>query len=131
MTEKQNQFCEEYLKDFNATKAAKRAGYSEKTAYSIGNENLKKPEIQNQINNRKAEITNQNRITINSLIEDVSNIKNKCIYEKFDPGNALKACELLSKFLIQEEIQQKKYVSSLTDSELEALAREMLTKSNF
>lgn len=33
----------------NATEAAKRAGYSEKTAYSIGTENLKKPEIQNYI----------------------------------------------------------------------------------
>lgn len=31
--------------DCNATQAAIRAGYSEKTAYSIGDENLKKPEI--------------------------------------------------------------------------------------
>ena len=46
MTEKQKLFCEEYLIDLNATQAALRAGYSEKTAYSIGNENLKKPEIQ-------------------------------------------------------------------------------------
>ena len=44
MTEKQKLFCEEYLIDLNATQAALRAGYSEKTAYSIGNENLKKPE---------------------------------------------------------------------------------------
>lgn len=41
MTEKQKLFCEEYLIDLNATQAALRAGYSEKTAYSIGNENLK------------------------------------------------------------------------------------------
>jgi len=34
----------------NATDAAKRAGYSEKTAYSIGNENLSKPEIAEYIN---------------------------------------------------------------------------------
>ena len=46
MTEKQKLFCEEYLIDLNATQAALRAGYSEKTAYSIGNENLKKPESQ-------------------------------------------------------------------------------------
>ena len=49
MTEKQKLFCEEYLIDLNATQAALRAGYSEKTAYSIGNENLKKPEIQEYI----------------------------------------------------------------------------------
>lgn len=45
MTPKQQRFVEEYLVDLNATQAALRAGYSEKTAYSIGPENLKKPEI--------------------------------------------------------------------------------------
>lgn len=33
------------MKDLNATQAAIRAGYSEKTAYSVGHENLRKPEI--------------------------------------------------------------------------------------
>jgi len=47
LTPKQRLFVAEYLKDFNATQAAMRAGYSKKTAYSIGQENLKKPEIQN------------------------------------------------------------------------------------
>lgn len=46
---KQKKFCEEYVISGNATEAAKRAGYSEKTAYSIGTENLKKPEIQKYI----------------------------------------------------------------------------------
>ena len=55
MTEKQKLFCEEYLIDLNATQAALRAGYSEKTAYSIGNENLKKPEIQEYIPKRLKE----------------------------------------------------------------------------
>lgn len=45
MTPKRERFVEEYLKDLNATQAAIRAGYSEKTAYSIGDEILKKPEI--------------------------------------------------------------------------------------
>jgi len=44
-TNKQQAFIYEYLKDFNATRAALDAGYSKKTAYSIGQENLKKPEI--------------------------------------------------------------------------------------
>lgn len=46
---KQEEFCQQYIIDFNATRAAKDSGYSEKTAYSIGNENLKKPEIQKRI----------------------------------------------------------------------------------
>jgi len=46
MTPKNLKFISEYTKDFNATQAAIRAGYSPKTAYSIGQELLKKPEIQ-------------------------------------------------------------------------------------
>lgn len=42
---KQIRFCEEYLIDLNATQAAIRAGYSKHTAYAIGHENLRKPEI--------------------------------------------------------------------------------------
>lgn len=49
LTDKQEKFCYEYVLHLNATKAAINAGYSEKTAYSIGNENLKKPEIQARI----------------------------------------------------------------------------------
>lgn len=46
LTEKQILFCNEYLIDLNATQAAIRAGYSEKSARFIGNENLTKPYIQ-------------------------------------------------------------------------------------
>lgn len=45
LTHKQEKFVREYLRDLNATQAALRSGYSPKTAYSIGSENLKKPEI--------------------------------------------------------------------------------------
>lgn len=55
MTEKQKRFCDEYLIDLNATQAAIRAGYSERTAYSIGTENLRKPEISAYINSRMEE----------------------------------------------------------------------------
>lgn len=51
-TDKQRRFIEEYLVDFNATQAAIRAGYSENTAYSIGQENLKKPDIKTEIDSR-------------------------------------------------------------------------------
>lgn len=55
LTAKQKRFCDEYLVDLNATQAAIRAGYSKKTAYSIGVENLKKPEIKKYIEQRMAE----------------------------------------------------------------------------
>jgi phage terminase small subunit len=52
LTNKQNRFVYEYLVDCNATQAAIRAGYSPSTAGSIGFENLKKPEIRNEIKMR-------------------------------------------------------------------------------
>jgi phage terminase small subunit len=55
LTTKQIIFCSEYIKDFNATQSAIRAGYSEDTAGAIGSENLTKLEIKEEIN-RQLEI---------------------------------------------------------------------------
>lgn len=55
MTAKQMRFCDEYLIDLNATQAAIRAGYSAKTAKSIGQENLTKPYLKNYIDQRMEE----------------------------------------------------------------------------
>ena len=46
LNERQKAFCEYYAACFNATEAAKKAGYSPKTARSTGAENLTKPDIQ-------------------------------------------------------------------------------------
>lgn len=53
MNDKQERFVAEYLKDLNATKAAERAGYSEKTAGSQGHDLLKVPEIAEAITTGK------------------------------------------------------------------------------
>lgn len=55
MTPKQKRFCDEYLIDLNATQAAIRSGYSEKTANRIATENLSKPVIKEYIAERMAE----------------------------------------------------------------------------
>ena len=55
LTAKQQRFCDEYLTDLNATQAAIRAGYSQKTAGVIASENLKKPNIQEYIKKRMDE----------------------------------------------------------------------------
>lgn len=52
---KQQAFVDAYLQTWNATRAAKMAGYSEKTAYSIGHELLKKPEIASCVRARIAD----------------------------------------------------------------------------
>lgn len=55
LTAKQQRFCDEYLIDLDGTKAAIRAGYSEKTAAVIASENLRKPNICEYIDQRMAE----------------------------------------------------------------------------
>jgi phage terminase small subunit len=50
-------FVEDYCRHFNATRAAKAAHYSEKTAYSQGQRLLKNVEIQEAIKARIAELT--------------------------------------------------------------------------
>ena len=56
LTAKQKRFIDEYLLDLNATQAAIRAGYSEKTAKEIGYENLTKPHILTAIQDRMKEL---------------------------------------------------------------------------
>lgn len=66
LTQRQRIFCEEYIKTNNATKAAIAAGYSEKTARVIGQENLTKPAISAYI---KARLDDINREQIASTDE--------------------------------------------------------------
>lgn len=56
LTPKQKAFADYYIETGNATEAAKRAGYSKKSAYSIGDENLRKPVVSAYIRARMAEI---------------------------------------------------------------------------
>ena len=64
LTPKQQRFVEEYLIDLNATQAAIRAGYSEKTAAVIGAENLIKPNIAKAI--AEAEAKREERVQIDA-----------------------------------------------------------------
>ena len=59
VTPKQKRFCEEYLVDLNATQAAVRAGYSEKTAKQAGSENLSKPDLKACIEEQLARIQSE------------------------------------------------------------------------
>lgn len=118
LTDKQKRFCEEYLIDLNATQAAIRSGYSEKTAGSIGDENLKKPEIAEFIKELQREISERTKITSDWVINRLKEISDRCmtavpvmIYDpdsksmiesgeyKFDSAGANKATELLGKHL--------------------------------
>lgn len=64
LTDKQEMFCREYLIDLNATQAAIRAGYSEKTANRTGSENLSKPDISQRIIELKS--SRNERVEVNA-----------------------------------------------------------------
>ncbi|MGG1597627.1 terminase small subunit [Paenibacillus naphthalenovorans] len=68
LTDKQRLFVMEYLRDFNATRAAIAVGYSKKTAYAIGWENLRKPRIQAEIKRFKELKVNELGIDIQRII---------------------------------------------------------------
>ena len=74
LTPKQQAFADYYLELGNATESAKRAGYSEQTAYSIGNENLKKPEISEYIEERLKEINSKRIATIDEVMQFYTSI---------------------------------------------------------
>lgn len=123
LTDKQKRFIEEYLIDLNATQAAIRAGYSEKTAYSIGEENLKKPEIKRAIEDAQLKRSSRIQITqddvIRMLVENIeksSGTKQVVITQTrksedgefvgddvaqfvYEPSSVNKALELLGKHL--------------------------------
>ncbi len=74
MTEKQKRFVDEFLIDLNATQAAVRAGYSAETAYSIGAENLKKPEIKRAIEEQLQQIHNARTADAQEIIEYLTSV---------------------------------------------------------
>ena len=69
MNARQKRFCDEYLVDCNATQAAIRAGYSPKTAYSIGIENLKKPELKAYIDEQLEKMHSEKTADAQEVLE--------------------------------------------------------------
>ena len=74
LTVKQQKFCDEYIKSGNATEAASKAGYRSRTGYSIGNENLKKPEIKKYIEEKIKEIESAKLATAQETLEYLTSV---------------------------------------------------------
>lgn len=79
MTPKQEAFVREYLVDLNATAAAERAGYSRKTAYSIGQENLNKPEIAKSIQAAMDQRSERTELTADFVLNGIREIAERCL----------------------------------------------------
>lgn len=74
MTGKQAAFVREYLIDLNATQAAIRAGYSEKTAGAVGFENLRKPKIARAIQAALGKRAERTEVTADRVLTELARI---------------------------------------------------------
>lgn len=74
LSEKQKRFVQEYLVDLNATAAARRAGYSAKTAEVIGYENLRKPQIAAEIKKQQVKQQAKLEITQERVLQELAAI---------------------------------------------------------
>ena len=123
LRERQKRFVEEYLVDLNATQAAIRAGYSEKTAMEQGYQLLQKTSVQKAIeeaqNKRLERIQISQDEVIRRLIEnaDIASGKKAIVLTQtrksgdgeivgddvaqfvYEPSSVNKALELLGKHL--------------------------------
>lgn len=113
LTAKQEMFCKEYLIDLNATQAAIRAGYSEKTAMEQGYQLLQKTSVKENIQVLMDKRSERTEITADYVLEGIRDLTERCIQAtpvldkegnetgeyKFDASSALKGYELLGKNL--------------------------------
>lgn len=116
LTAKQQRFCDEYLIDLNGTQAAIRAGYSKKTAGQIAEENLKKPEIVEYLNEKRQVLQDKLDISQEWVLKRLKEISDRCMQAepvmmfdgdewvqsgeyKFDSTGANRSTELIGKHL--------------------------------
>lgn len=74
LTDKQARFVEEYLVDLNATQAAIRAGYSERTAQQMGAENLSKPVVAEAVQQAQKARSERTEITQDRVLNELAKI---------------------------------------------------------
>ena len=90
LTNKQARFVEEYLVDLNATQAAIRAGYSQKTAYRIGAELLQKTSVSKSIQDSMQKRSAKTEVTAERILEELSKIAFNDVRSIFDEHGALR-----------------------------------------
>lgn len=119
LTPKQKKFCEYYAALGNATEAARKAGYSEKTARSIGAENLTKPDLQAYIRDL-AKAAEENRIAhANEVLAFFTDVMRDA---KMQAKDRLRAAEALARrFGLDRAAQEND--EDVLDSFIDALKR--------
>lgn len=108
LTPKQKKFCDEYLKLGNATQAAKNAGYSEKTAYRTGADNLKVPHILDYINARQEQIASKDIADIEEIMKYLTDVMRGKIKDQFDLDASLSERTKAAQELLKRNVDDRK-----------------------
>ena len=108
LTPKQKKFCDEYLKLGNATQAAKNAGYSEKTAYRTGADNLKVPHILDYINARQEQIASKDIADIEEIMKYLTDVMRGKIKDQFDLDASLSERTKAAQELLKRNVDDSK-----------------------
>lgn len=82
LTDKQEMFCREYLIDLNATQAAIRAGYSQKTANAQAGRLLVNVSIQNRIAELKEERNKRTGIDADWVLNNAKRVFERCMQDE-------------------------------------------------
>ena len=72
MNARQKRFVEEYLVDPNATRCARRAGYSKRTADRIGSRLLRNVEVAGAVKQAQDERAERTRITADMVVQELA-----------------------------------------------------------
>lgn len=106
LTRKQSMFVAEYVKDWNGTQAAIRAGYSPKTANEQAARMLAKDSIKAAVEDKKAKVEDKALVDAAYVLNGLKEVARRCMEkEGFHPMGATRAFELLGKHkgLFKEE----------------------------
>jgi phage terminase small subunit len=82
-------FCEEYLIDLNGRAAAVRAGYSEKTARVMAQQNLEHPAVVEHLNKLIKQRSERTQITADTVITETARLAFADLRKLFDENGGL------------------------------------------
>lgn len=90
LTSKQIRFCQEYIVDMNATQAAIRAGYSEKSAMEQGYQLLQKTPVRQKVDELKVAQQKRIEISADTILRELLRLATVDVTQAFDERGWLK-----------------------------------------
>ncbi|UPU32312.1 terminase small subunit [Pediococcus acidilactici] len=113
LTAKQKKFADNYIKTGNATQSAIDAGYSKKTAKSVGSENLTKPDIKAYITEKMQEIESERIMGAQEALEFLTNVvrgkelETKVVATQYDVSTVNVPADVKTKISAAKEILKR------------------------